>query len=109
MKHLRSHRRVIGGITIYAKEYPTIWEVSTKVERYANSNRTNVRYKKREYKTLDDLAKHIANSVRSIYEYENQFGVQRVCCTYAEYLMLKMCYSLSGLNEEEYELYKTMS
>lgn len=44
---------------------------------------------------------------RRIYTYESELrGTRKVCCTYREYLFLKLCYSVDGLTEDEYETYK---
>lgn len=109
MKHIRNHRRVIGGITMYAKEYATVWEVTTKVSGLSDNNQTGRRYKKSEFKSVEKLALHIANSVRAIYEYTNRIGVQRVCATLSEYLFLKLNYDVNGLSEQEYKIYKSLN
>jgi hypothetical protein len=47
---------------------------------------------------------------RRIYTYESELrGTRKVCCTYREYLFLKLCYSVDGLTEDEYETYKRLS
>jgi hypothetical protein len=100
----------MGGMTMVVQECPTIWVVSS-------TNRTNtsvvrrcsVRYKKKDYRTIDKLAAHIIGDEVGVYEYVNPFGAtMRVRCTYKEYLYLKMCYGVNGLTESEYKLYKTL-
>lgn len=47
---------------------------------------------------------------RRMYTYESELrGTQKVCCTYREYLFLKLHYSADGLTENEYETYKRLS
>lgn len=100
----------MGGTTLVVQECPTIWVVSS-------TNRTNtsvvrrcsVRYKKKDYRTINKLAAHIIGDEIGVYEYVNDFGsTMRVRCTYKEYLYLKLNYGADGLSEEEFELYKTL-
>ena len=110
MKVIKIHRREMCGTTILVKECPTIWITSS-------TNRTNpsvirrcsVRYKKKDYRTIDKLAAHLIGDEMGTYEYVNDFGAtMRVRCTYKEYLFLKLNYGKDGLSEEEYEIYKNL-
>lgn len=100
----------MGGMTMVVRECPTIWIISsTNRNNPSVVRRCSVRYKKKDYKTIDKLAAHIIGDEVGVYEYVNSFGAtMRVRCTYKEYLYLKMCYGVNGLTESEYKLYKTL-
>lgn len=100
----------MGGMTMVVRECPTIWIVST-----TNKDNTSVprrcaaRYKKSQHKTISELAAHIIGDERGVYEYVNDFDVVRqVRGTYKEYLFLKLNYGKNGLNDEEFEIYKSL-
>lgn len=110
MKALKIHRTTMGGMTMVVRECPTIWIISsTNKSNTSVVRRCSVRYKKKDYRTIDSLAAHIIGDEVGVYEYVNDFGAtMRVRCTYKEYLYLKMCYGVNGLTESEYKLYKTL-
>lgn len=108
MRVLRSHRRVVGGTTIYVKECPTIWVVSRTAGR-GESGECGVRYKKRNHRTVDALIKDVFLNERKRYTYTNRLGVVREFYgTYKEYLFLKLNYGCDGLTKEELTIYKTL-
>lgn len=97
-------------MTMVVRECPTIWIVSstnrsnTSVER-----RCAVHYKKSKYKTIANLAAHIAGDERGVYEYINSLGAtMKVRCTYKEFLHLKLNYGADGLTEEELTIYNNL-
>lgn len=110
MKVVRIHRREMGGTTIIVRECPTIWITSsTNRSNPSVVRRCSVRYKKRDYRTIDKLAAHIIGDEVGVYEYVNTLGAtMRVRCTYKEYLFLKLNYGKDGLNEEEHEIYENL-
>lgn len=110
MRPIRSQRRRVGDVTIYVTECPTLWIVSTTMRNNTTvTRRCNVRHKKREFRTINDVERHILCTERGTFEYVNDLGnIMRVDCTYKEYLFLKMNYGRDGLTEQEYELYKSL-
>lgn len=110
MKVIKIHRCKVGSTTIIARECPTIWVISTtNKDNPSVSRRCNVRYKKKDYRTIKGLAAHIVGDEVGVYEYVNSLGAtMRVNCTYKEYLFLKLNYGINGLTEHEYELYKSL-
>lgn len=108
MKVLRSHRRTVGGTTVYIKECTTIWVVS-RVGVRGESGSCGIRYKKRDHKTIDALVGSILSDERKMYTYTNRLGVVREFYgTYKEYLFIKMNYGCDGLTELEHKIYKTL-
>lgn len=108
MRIIRSHRRVVGGTTIYVKECPTIWVVS-RVGARGESGECGVRYKKRNHRTVDALVRDVLLNERKKYTYTNRLGaVREFFGSYRDFLSIKLTYGCDGLTETEYKIYKSL-
>jgi hypothetical protein len=108
MRIIRSHRRTVGGTTIYVKECPTIWVVS-RVGARGESGECGVRYKKRNHRTVDALVRDVLLNEQKKYTYTNRLGIVREFYgSYKEFLYIKLNYGCDGLTKEELTIYKTL-